>query len=340
VRFSLLDDGFFDLGRNTRLFLGPCSSREVAKVNDPPKDAMLRIGRRDIKVDGRLVRVARIEGDKYCFLDEHEPASMMEDLRKCGARIDLFTFVQRITETLPKHHYPWDWDNFAALPISTFNHWWTKQLGFKGRNKAKQAGKKGITLREIPFDEFLVRGIWTIYNEYPIRQGKRFPHYGMSVERVREYAGSFLDRSVFIGAFLGDSLIGFAKLTIDETETQAGLMHIVSMVQHRDKAPTNALIAQAVRSCAERKIPYLIYSNFAYGNKQRDTLSDFKERNGFHRVDVPRYYVPLTWIGAAAFHLGMHRQLMERLPEAWIAKLRKVRGSWYARKMQSSPEIT
>ncbi len=282
---------------------------------------MLKIHGRDVRVEGRIVRIARIEGDKYCFLADDEPASIIEGLRKCGTRVDLFTFVQKVTDTSPKHHYPCESDNFAALPISTFDHWWMKQLGFKGRNKAKQAEKKGVTLREMPFDEFLVRGIWTIYNECPIRQGKRFPHYGMSLERVREYAGTFLDRSAFIGAFLGDSLIGFAKLTIDESGTQAGLMHIVSMVQHRDKAPTNALIAQAVRSCAERKVPYLIYSNFAYGNKQRDTLSDFKERNGFQRIDVPRYYVPLTMAGAAAFHLGLHHQLIDRLPEAWIAQL-------------------
>jgi hypothetical protein len=37
-------------------------------------------------------------------------------------------------------------------------------------------------------------------------------------------------------------------------------MHILSMIRHREKAPTNALIAQAVRSCAERGIPYLWYA--------------------------------------------------------------------------------
>jgi hypothetical protein len=285
-----------------------------------------------------MVRVARLEGDKYCFLAEHEPVSIVENLRSCGKRVDLFTFVQRVTDTSPKHRYRWEWDNFAALPISTFDHWLNGQLGFKGRNKAKQAEKKGVTLREITFDDFLVRGIWTIYNECPIRQGKRFLHYGMSLERVRECAGTFLERSIFIGAFFAGSLIGFAKLTIDESGSQAGLMHIISMVQHRDKAPTNALIAQAVRSCVARKIPYLIYSNFAYGNKQHDSLSDFKERNGFQRIEIPRYYVPLTWIGSTAVHLGMHRRLMGRLPEAWIAKLRKVRSAWYARKMKSSPE--
>ena len=54
-------------------------------------------------------------------------------------------------------------------------------------------------------------------------------------------------------------------MTWDKTGSQAGLMHIVcAMVSQRDKAPTNALVVQAVRSCTERKIPYLVYSNFAY----------------------------------------------------------------------------
>ncbi|MGB0047325.1 MAG: hypothetical protein WBP70_07750, partial [Terriglobales bacterium] len=138
-----------------------------------------------------MLRVATIEGDKYLFLDD--PQSIVEGLRNSGKRIDLFTFMQRLPETTPKHNYPMEWDNFAALSITTFDHWWTKVLGFKGRNKAKQAEKKGVKLREIDFDDALIHGIWRIYNECPIRQGKRFPHYGMRLERVRPYAGTFLD---------------------------------------------------------------------------------------------------------------------------------------------------
>jgi hypothetical protein len=295
----------------------------------------LHICGRDINIRGRWLRIAAIEGDKYLFLDD--PQSLVDGLRHCGSRIDLFTFMQRLPDTSPKFAYPMEWDNFAALPITTFDHWWNKVLGFKARNKAKQAEKKGVKVREIPFDDVLIQGIWQIYNESPIRQGKRFPHFGMSLEKIRPYAGTFLDKSVFIGAFFEEALIGFAKLTIDETRTQAGLMHIVSTIDHRDKAPTNALIAQAVKSCADRHIPYLVYSNFAYGNKQRDSLSDFKERNGFQRTDIPRYYVPLTRIGDLAFRMGMHRKLIERLPEPLIEKIRNYRAGWYSRKMQSSP---
>lgn len=288
----------------------------------------------EINIRGRMLRVASIDGEKYRFLDEPQP--VVDGLRTCGTRVDLFTFLQRVTEKEPKHRCPMEWDNFAVLPITTFDEWWTKVLGFKGRNKAKQAEKKGVKLREIPFDDVLIEGIWRIYNECPIRQGKRFPHYGMPLEKVCPYAGTFLDSSIFIGAFYEGVLIGFAKLTVDETRTQAGLMHIISMIEHRDKAPTNALIAHAVKACADRHIPNLVYSNFAYGNKQSDSLSDFKERNGFQRMNVPRYYVPLTACGELAFRMGLHHKLIERIPESVIAKLRAYRAGWYSRKIPSS----
>ncbi len=288
---------------------------------------------KEIKIAGCAVRVARLDADKYQFLSDPEP--MIEGLRKSGHRIDLFTFMQGLPETRPKYGYPMEWDNLAALPISSFENWWNKQIGFKARNKAKQAEKKGVVIREVPFDRKLARGIWEIYNEVPVRQGRRFPHYGKDLDTVYREEATYLDSSTFIGAFHGEELIGFIKLVADETRAQAGLMNIVSKIRHREKAPTNALVAQAVRSCAEREISYLVYSNFAYGKKQRDSVSDFKERNGFQRIDVPRYYVPLTNLGWAAFRLSLHHRLVDHFPEPFANKLREFRNTWYNRKFQS-----
>src|SRR2546425_6813291 len=241
--------------------------------------SLVRVCGKEIRVQGQLLRTARLEADKFQFLDN--PQTMLEELRKSGTRIDLFTFMQRLPENSPKYAYPMEWDNLAVLPVTTFDHWWTQQIRFKARNKAKQAEKKGVVVREVAFGDTLVKGIWEVYNECPIRQGVPFRHYGKDIETVYREEATFLDSSVFIGAFLGESLIGFIKLVHDETRTQAGVMNIVSMVGHRDKAPTNALIAQAVRTCAEMGISYLVYSNFAYRKKQRSTLSHFKEQNGF-----------------------------------------------------------
>jgi hypothetical protein len=291
---------------------------------------------REIHIHGRLFRIARLDGDKYKFLDEPEP--VLAALRKSDTRVDLFTFMQKLPYTTPKYTYPMEWDNLAALPVTTFEDWWTGQIGFKARNKAKQAGKKGVEIRETPFDDALVQGIWEIYNESPVRQGRRFPHYGRSLESVRKMSATFLDTSVFIGAYFEGKLIGFIKLTTDDDRTQAGMMHIVSMIQHRDKAPTNALVAQAVRSCADRGISHLVYSNFAYGKKERSSLSDFKERNAFQRINLPRYYVPLTAIGSAAFRLGLHHRFVDRLPEPLLAKARDLRYSWYKYRFPASSQ--
>jgi hypothetical protein len=294
----------------------------------------MQVQGKEIRVEGRLIRTARLDADKYHFLEDPEP--VLEGLRNCGSRIDLFTFIEKLPGTAPKYSYPMEWDNFAALPISTFENWWTKQIGFKGRNKAKQAEKKGVKIRAVPLDDALVRGIWEIYNECPVRQGRRFPHYGKDLETVRREEATYLESSQFLGAFYEDKLIGFIKLVTDESGTQAGLMNIVSMIQHRDKAPTNALVAEAVRSCAQRGIAYLVYSNFAYGKKQRDSLSDFKERNAFQRIEVPRYYVPLTALGKASFRLGLHHRLADLFPEPVAAKLRELRNNWYNRRFQAT----
>jgi hypothetical protein len=297
---------------------------------------MLKVCEREIRVGGRMLRLARPHGDGYRFLDD--PAAVVDALRQCGTRVDLFSFAQKLPETKPIYSYPVEWDNYAVLPISTFENWWTQQIGFKARNKARQAEKKGISLRESPLDDALVKGIWEIYNECPIRQRRRFSHYGKSVETVYRDEATFLDDSVFIGAYHADQLIGFIKIVIDETGTQAGLMNIVSMIRHRDKAPQNALVAQAVRACASRGVQFLVYSRFAYGKKQHDSLSDFKERNGFTRVETPRYYVPLTPLGRVAVRLGLHHRLAERVPESVAAKLRDFRAAWYIRKYGSMSE--
>lgn len=293
---------------------------------------VLKVLGKDIKIEGRLVRIARLDGDKYDFPED--PQTFVSSLKASGTRIDLFTFLQKLPDLQAKYPYPMEWDNLAVIPVSTFEHWWNHQIRSFPRNRARQAEKRGVVLREVPFGEEFLQGICEIYNECPVRQGKRFSHYGMTFERAREYAGTFLDRSLYLGAFLGAKMIGFAKLVTDETRTQACIVHILSMVQHKDKAPTNALIAQAVRSCAQRGIRYLVYENFTYGKKRGDSLSHFKEVNGFQRVDLPRYYVPLTALGRIGFRLGLHHKLLDYLPESVTAKLREFRTAWYSRKYQ------
>jgi hypothetical protein len=301
----------------------------------------IQVGEREIRITGERLRVARLEADLYHYLAD--PESTIAALRALSNRPDVFTFTQKLVDRTPHYSYRMEWDNLAVIPVSTYQNWWDNQINSLAKNRARQAAKRGVVLRETPFDEELVRGIWKIYNETPIRQGRKFPHYGKDFETVYREEATFLDSSLFLGAYHGDELIGFVKLVMDEERTQAGMMNILAMMQHRDKAPNNALIAQAVKSCAERGIPNLVYWRFAHGKRERDSVSDFKTRNGFQRVDIPRYYVPLTAWGSTALRLGLHHRLVDRLPESLGEKLRELRSRWYNRKNRAhgaSPQVS
>src|SRR6202790_5145318 len=113
----------------------------------------MKICGRDIKVEGRLIRVGRLDADKYQFLDD--PQSFLDGLRKSRTRIDIFTFMQRLPETTPKYGYHMEMDNLAVLPVSTFDHWWNQQIRSLPRNRARQAEKRGVILREVACNEAL-----------------------------------------------------------------------------------------------------------------------------------------------------------------------------------------
>src|ERR1700759_1017027 len=108
------------------------------------QEPVITICGREVKVQGRVVRIGRIEGDKYRFLDD--PQTFIEALRAQTSCVHLFTFMQRLPETSPQYAYPMEWDTLAVIPGATFEQWWTEQIGFKATNKAKQAEKKGVVL--------------------------------------------------------------------------------------------------------------------------------------------------------------------------------------------------
>ena len=296
----------------------------------------MQIQGHDIKLQGKLLRIAGLSADTYEFLNDPEAA--LDLLRSGGERVDLFTFMQKLPDTSPKYSYPMEWDNLAVLPITTFDDWWTKQVNDKTRNMARRAGKKGVTIRQVPLDDAFIEGVWSIYNECEVRQGKRYPHFGKDLETVRKMTATFLDRSVFMGAYLDGRMIGFCRLHCDATRTQAGLSSILSLMQHRDKAPTNALVAEAVRYCADKGIPYLVYSRYSDGNKERDSLMDFKDHNAFRRINLPRYYIPLTCRGRIALSMGLHKGLASHIPDPILARLRALRKAWYSRTIQTATE--
>jgi hypothetical protein len=224
-------------------------------------------------------------------------------------------------------------DSIAALPIRSYSFWWEKQIERKARNKIRKAKKKGVTVRMASFDDTFVRGITSIFNETPIRQGRRFLHYGKDFETIKREFNRFLFREEIFGAYLGKELVGFIFLADAGGYTFLG--QIISKIAHRDLAPNNALLAKAVERCAEKRIPYLAYALWL-----DDSLGDFKRSNGFQKFDLPRYFVPLTRRGKLALKLGIHRGWKEAVPKRLRKPLKKLRSRWYGLRWRLANECT
>jgi hypothetical protein len=290
----------------------------------------MEINNIEITLRGRVIRMARMPNQWY--EDVGDPESLIKGIRKAKVEADIFTFFQRIPETKPKYNYYMEWEPVAALPIISFDHWWKNQIKKNTRQAIKRSQKMGVEVKVVEYNDEFVGGIKGIYDESPIRQGKPFPHYRKDLDALRKAYATFFDRSLYVGAYWNDEMIGFTKL-VDEKNFM-DIMQIISKMEHRDKAPVNALLAKAVEICAERKILYL-----EYGTWRRGGLDDFKRHNGFERIDVPRYYIPLTLKGRVALKLHLHYGIAGILPESLIRSLIDLRRKWYIWKYGRSPNM-
>jgi hypothetical protein len=102
-------------------------------------------------------------------------------------------------------------------------------------------------------------------------------------------------------------------------------VHIIAKLAHRDKCVMDALIGRAVELCAERGLGYLHYGSWTDGG-----VGVFREKHGFRRVDVPRFFVPLTARGRLMMAMNWHRPLRERLPAPVTALMLRLRARWHA----------
>ena len=290
----------------------------------------LKIDDHVIVISGTFLRVAKIF-DAY-WLEAAtlpDPRHVVERLRKVEHRPDLFTFTQRVPDTHPALDYHLEWDNVAVVPVTTHEDWLHKQISPASRRNVRTSERKGVVVRECAFDEAYIRGIMSISDESPFRAGRRYWHYGKDFATVEAEQGTYQDRATYLGAFIGEEMVGYLKLVWD-TRT-AAIMQIVSKVKYRDTRPNNALLSEAVKRCAARGVGYLQYERFVYGNKLESSLTRFKRENGFVRMDLPMYYVALTTKGRLALRLGLQKNQKDRLPR-WLTKpLLDLRDSWYTR---------
>jgi len=179
------------------------------------------------------------------YEDVLDPSTVIDALQKTrDIAPDMFTFWQRLPDITPNYSYHQEWDEIAVLPVKSYEHWWNHQIKSRVRNQIRKAEKEGVVVRETSYDDDFVRGMTAIFNETPLRQGRRFWHYGKDFETIKCQFSRYVHREHMIGAYCHDEMIGFMMLGDAGRFGLTG--QIISKLEHRDLAPNNALIAKAV----------------------------------------------------------------------------------------------
>jgi hypothetical protein len=311
-------EGTIKSERNTVIHKETIRLRGVPVTRDS-----VRIKNLTFVISGKLITTAHFTDKDEWLRDVEDPDEVVRELKSAPAKIDLFRFWQRIPESEAKFGYYKEWRQIAAMPINDYQHWLKKQISPSARNKIKKTQKFGVAIQETRLSDELVRGIMEIFNQSPVRRGKLFWHYGKDFETVKKEMSLDLQDSVFITAYHENELIGFIKLHL--TDRYAMITLILDKTAHRDKAPMNGMIAKAVEVCAQRKIPYIAYTVWRRGEH-----GQFQESNGFEKIPVPEYFVPLTRRGQLALRLGLHRGVRGLIPEKAMIRLLALRGNWYS----------
>jgi hypothetical protein len=289
----------------------------------------LELNGRHVISAGRWIKIASVHDEEWLQPELEDPDACIDILKARAAKsvkADIFTFTQRLPDTRPRYSYPMDWNSVAAIRLESFDGWWQNRPQ-ETRKNVRRSAKRGVVTRTSDFDDDFVRGIVAINNESLLRQGKPFYHHGKGFDAVKKDYSSFAGRAEFIGAYFNDELIGFLQLV--HMGKVAGVLELLTKTSEYDKRPANALIAKAVERCALQGVSYLTYGQYSYGNKGDSPLAEFKRRNGFDEILVPRFYVPLTAMGRICVACKLHRGLMGILPRRIIHPLLGVRRTWY-----------
>lgn len=289
----------------------------------PSTIACVRIADQTYTISSGALAVAKLEDEWY--EDVHDPAAVIDFLSTTrDVRPDIFTFWQRLPDLAPKYPFHVEWDHIAALPSQSYDEWFNRRIKSRVRTSIRKAEKEGLVVKETVFDDAFVRGMTTVFNEAPMRQGARFWHYGKDFATVKQQFSRFVDREYMIGAYYEDEMIGFVMLGNAGRFGITG--QIISSIKHRDKATNAALIAKAVEVCEQRRLDHLVYLNWNEGS-----LTEFKRRCGFEPTPVPRYFVPLTIKGRLALGAGLHRGWRALVPQPMKDSLKRLRSSWSTR---------
>ena len=290
-----------------------------------------------VTVQGKWLKIAKVRGEEMREKELENPELYLAALKSDTDRMlnaDIFSFTQKLPDIQPKYSYPMEWESIAAISLASYKQWWV-DLPQETRKNVRRSQKRGVVIRIAEFDQDLIEGIRSVNDDTPVRQGGKNAYYGLTSDETRKRYSEYAGRCDFICAYSAREIIGFLHLVY--RGDVASILNLTVKPSHFDKRPSNARLATAVEICGFRGISHITYGLYNYGNKRDSPLREFKIRNGFKEVLIPRYFVPITQWGRLCIKAKLHRGLIGNLPSSVIGFGLRARALWFDLKKSHTP---
>ncbi len=107
-----------------------------------------------VLLKGRLFKTAEIFDEYWLERDLlPNPELLVAELYKGDDTPDLLTFTQRIPDVDPMYNYYYELDNYAVVPLSTYERWFKEQIPATTRRHIRASEKRGIVIRVCEYND-------------------------------------------------------------------------------------------------------------------------------------------------------------------------------------------
>src|SRR5437773_2421541 len=132
------------------------ASPEQTEIRIQGKDTnvpSIRIRDRTVITVGKWLKVASIH-DEFFVEGEivPEPDEFIAELKCWKFKPDLFTFAQKVSDLTPRFGFYLEWEDFAVIPISTYEDWLKNRIRRGARVNLHRAEREGVVVRAVSYD--------------------------------------------------------------------------------------------------------------------------------------------------------------------------------------------
>src|SRR5439155_14996031 len=103
---------------------------------------------RHVIATGKWIKLAALQDEAFQSGEVvARPEMFITKLKQWAVRPDIFQFAQKFTDPKPRFSYLMEWDNFAAVPITSYEEWLQKHAKKDVKENLRRAKREGVVVK-------------------------------------------------------------------------------------------------------------------------------------------------------------------------------------------------